>query len=125
MNPNNSSLFGNTVKNQINQSISLDCIQNLFKVLPTAFTNRRKQSFLGSTETTKLGIRSIRQLAGDAVHLGQTILGERTGVTGNDGEGENVLTKLGVALLERQQFINHAKTLHHGTAAVKLFLNFF
>jgi len=59
------------------------------------------------------------------VNLGQTILGKRTGVAGNDGEGENFLPELGVTLLERQQFINHAKTLHHKTASVKLFLNFF
>ena len=125
MNTDNSSLLGNAVKNQFNQSIILDCIHNLFKVIPPAFTNRRKQSFLGSTETTKLGIRSIRQLAGDAVHFGQTILGKRTGVAGNNRKGENQLAQLGVALLERQQFINHAKTLHHKTATVKLFLNFF
>ena len=125
MNTNNSSFLRNTIKNQFNQGIILDSIQNLFKVIPPAFTHRRKQSFLGSTEAPKLGIRSIRQLAGQTVHLGQTIFGEGTGVTGNDGKSEDLLTKLGVALLEGKQFINHAKTLHHGTAAVKTFFKFF
>ena len=91
MHSDNSSFLGNTIHNQFNQGIILDSIQNLFKVIPPAFTNSRKQSFLRSTKAPKLCIRSIRQLASFPIDFCQTILGERTGVAGNDGKSINFL----------------------------------
>ena len=71
-----------------------------FKVIPSAFANRRKEAFGPRRITANFSVRTIRNLARFPIARATASLGERASVPRREREDCSVVFQLGIAMLE-------------------------